>query len=159
MKPDTRITPNKLKVQIEKHVILSALSFLFLVSCHSQSISGNVCATASATVVTEIISVEMAREINFIGMHQIYKKKVSVNPWLKIIAYDNAYSISLSASDITIKKNGSAETIDLTLFAFEHCTDSGIRIFTMDATLNTGNKQQSGGFTSITPLAITVNYD
>ena len=147
-----------LKIQLEKHLILFAFSFLFLACSNAQNISNTAYVTASATIVTETVGVEKLADIDFSGIQSGSENTLSGYSAVNIIGSSNAYSITIPSTSITVKKKGSNETMAIGSIKI-NSENTHNQIFTINAALNISHNQASGVYTSITPLMVIVNYN
>ena len=92
MKPKRNL--KSFRVQIEKYLILFVLSFLFF-AVKSQNIS-TVNATASATIVKEVPSIELTGEVNFTRIDHVSQDPAQNNAGLKIGGSLNYYILFLN---------------------------------------------------------------
>ena len=158
MKLNTTKGINHLKVQLEKHLILFAFSFLFLAGSKAQNISNTAYATVSATIVTEMGGVEKLDDIKFFGLQSGSESTLTGNSGVNIIGSSNTYSITIPSTNITVKKKGSNETMAIGSIKI-NSENTRNQIFTINAALNISDNQASGIYTSTTPLMVIINYN
>lgn len=150
---------NLLSFRIEKGIILSAISFLLLTGSKAQNVSNTAYATASATIVTGMAGIEKKGDINFTDIKQGSENMITGNSGLHLFGYENSYSISLSATTFSVRKNGGNETMKADLFTIMPDAGSSNQSFTIYAAFNAMDKQAAGVYTSIEPVTIIVNYN
>lgn len=142
--------------QIQINFILITLFLLFHIPGSSQNIHNTAYATATATIITEMAGVEKLSDITFTGRVESH---ITENAALNIIGTNNAYSVTLSSDDIILKEKATDEIRQID--SYKICSSEANIDQTLAIPADTGSdtKQSAGKYTSLTPLAIIVNYN
>lgn len=159
MKPHTFKTLNiKKKVQINKPIVLFALSFLFLCGAKAQQPGNKAQAIASATIVSDMVGAEKSGDINFSSMNTgAASSTISNNAFLNITGSNYAYSVSINAANIVVKKDGSNDTMEVGSISIN--STGGDQALAVTADIKIGENQLAGNYTSTEPLTVIINYN
>jgi hypothetical protein len=149
------------------YLTIVALTFLTVPAAYGQQyISNTSSATASATVVNEMLGVEKMNNINFDNISvksssavEFQKGSVKMNnSFIKVFGSDYEYSITIPTTEIVLQEAKTSKTMKIESFSIEYAAENSFdKAVFISANLSVHNKQAAGRYTSITPLTIIVN--